>query len=224
MNGPELEIYIHEERKTAGECASCVSVGILGCHLLGRRQSFKITFSSKNALISGQVTREALWKLELSLCCLIPDPASQITTRRAGSERPLPGEGDLISHRRLGGQGSTGRPGTENKGVWEHELAKTCHAISFKKYILFLKTWQRFLQTLGSFRDLFSFPLVFLLCFDWLIDWLIGVGCIGADLVPWIRCSLGKHPDSGTCFGPILCAGRMVPREGVPFGGRKFGC
>lgn len=59
MNGSELEIYIREEGKTAGECAFSISVGILGCHLLGRRQSFKITFSSENALISGQVTREA---------------------------------------------------------------------------------------------------------------------------------------------------------------------
>ena len=65
MNGSELEIYIGEEGKAAGKCASSISVGILGCHLLGRRQSFffffffLLTFSSKNALISGQVTQKA---------------------------------------------------------------------------------------------------------------------------------------------------------------------
>lgn len=82
----------------------------------------------------------------------------------------LPVEDDLTSPGRLGSQGSTGRQGTENKGIQDHELAKTCHAMRFKKYILFLKSWQQFLQTSGSFRDL-PFSLVFLLCFYWLIDW-----------------------------------------------------
>lgn len=205
MSGSELEMYLREEGKTAGECPSSISVGILGCHLLRRRQPFKITFSSKNALIGGQVTRKTLWKLGPCLCCLTPDSASQITAWWAESKCPR--DCGLTSHGSLGGQGSTGRQGPENKGIQAPELAKTGRATSFKKYILFLKNWQQFLQTLESFRDLFPFPLVFLLCFDWLIDWLIGMEGIGPDLVRWVSCSLGRHLDWGTCFGAICLLG-----------------
>lgn len=71
MNGSELEIYICEEAKTAEKCSS-IFVRILGYHLLGRRQSLFVfcflllTISSKNALISGQVTQKALSPLSLS--------------------------------------------------------------------------------------------------------------------------------------------------------------
>lgn len=79
MKGCELEIYIREEGEAAGTCAFSISVGILGCHLLGRRQSlFFFDLSSKNVLISRQVTQKALWKLGPCLGCLSPDPAFRI--------------------------------------------------------------------------------------------------------------------------------------------------
>lgn len=77
----------------------------------------------------------------------------------------LPGEDDPGSHGWLGGQGSTGGQSTENRGTQEHEVAMTSHAISFKKYVLFLKSW--LLPTLFSkhwnpLEICFLFPLVFL--------------------------------------------------------------
>ena len=75
MKGCELEIYIREEGEAAGMCAFSISVGILGGHLLGRRQSifffFFFDLSSKNVLISRQVTQKALRKLRP---CLLPEP------------------------------------------------------------------------------------------------------------------------------------------------------
>lgn len=104
---------------------------------------------------------------------------------------------------------------------------------AFKKYILFLKGWQQFLlrRELGSFRDL-PFPVVSLLCFDWLIDW---GGEYRVRSCRMSRLLFGEASWWGTYFGATLpfghhklnyigfCAGRMVPREGVPFGGRKLG-
>lgn len=46
----------------------------------------KITFSCKNALISGQVTQKASWKLGPCLGCLSPDSAFWIIVWWAGSE------------------------------------------------------------------------------------------------------------------------------------------
>lgn len=74
MKGCELEIYIREEGEAARMGAFSISVGILGCHLLGRRQSiffFFFDLSSKNVLISRQVTQKALRKLRP---CLLPEP------------------------------------------------------------------------------------------------------------------------------------------------------
>ena len=104
--------------------------------------------------------------MEVGTLSLLSDPRSCISNLGGQGLSAVLGEDDLTSHGHLGGQGSTGRQGGENKGIQENELAETCHAMSFKKYILFLKSWQQFLQTLGSLRDLLPFPLVFLLCLD----------------------------------------------------------
>lgn len=86
----------------------------------------------------------------------------------------------------LDGQGSTGRQSTENKGTQDHELAKTRHARSFKKYILFLKSCQQFIQIFKPFEICFLFPLVFFLCVCMYVDtYVCTYYCwgIGPDLV-----------------------------------------
>ena len=87
----------------------------------------------------------------------------------------------LSDHRQHGGQGLSASPWVTAVDGWvarapqedpaqttkglKHELAKTCHAMRFKKYILFLYSWQVFLQTVNPLRDLFPFPTsLFLAC------------------------------------------------------------
>lgn len=88
-----------------------------------------------------------------------------------GLSTSLPGEGNLTSHGWLGGQGSTGKQSTDNRGTQEHELAKTRHAMNFKKYILFLKSWQQFLQTFKPLRDLVPFTSCMYICINTYLIW-----------------------------------------------------
>lgn len=89
-----------EEGKIAG---TCTLVGILGCHLLGRKGSFFfvclfLTVSFTHALICGQGTLVALWKLGPCLCCLNSDSAFWITHSMVDRVWVLlPGEGGLAS-------------------------------------------------------------------------------------------------------------------------------
>lgn len=132
---------------------------------------FFLTVSFTHAFLCGQGTRVALWKV--GTLSLLSEPRFCILSHTQHG-----GQGLSSSPWRrwpcqlwwLGGQGSTGRQSTENKGAQEHELANTPHARSFKKYILFLNSCQQFLQIFKPLEICSLFPLVFFLCVCVCID------------------------------------------------------
>lgn len=217
---------ICEEGKIAGKCTP---VGILRCHLLGRWESlFFKTVSFTHELICGQGTWVALWKV--GTLSLLSEPRFCILNHTQHGGQGLSASPWRRCPRQpwwLGGQGSTGRQSTENKGTQEHELAKTRHARSFKKYILFLNSCQQFLQIFKPLEICSLFPLVFFLCVCMYVYTYVCIYyCwgIGPDLVRWVSCLLGRVLDRGTYFGAVLIwvmenwttgfyIDRMVPQE-----------
>lgn len=167
VNGLELEMYICEDGKTAGKCTSPLLVGILGCHLLGRRQYFFfLTFLPKMHWSADRCDPKCIVKagaLSFWITLIL-----HFESQHGGQGlNTLPGEGDLASHG--GWVACTPQEDKQRKQRdQEHKLANTWHGMNFKKHVLFLKSWQQFLQTLKPLRGLLPFPASLFLVFIYL--------------------------------------------------------
>lgn len=128
---------------------------------------FFFNLSSKNALISEQVWPKMhceSWGLVSAVWAQILHFESQHGGQGLNT---LPGEGDLASH---GGWVACAPQEDKQRKQrdQEHKLANTWHGMNFKKHVLFLKSWQQFLQTLKPLRGLLPFPASLFLVFIYL--------------------------------------------------------